>query len=191
MRKIIYIILLLMTPLAAAWSQVSFGIKAGVNIANQAYKSSGISISPSSLAGFHGGVYLNAKFGKFGLQPEAYFSMAGAKFDNDKVNFNYISVPILFRYNVTDFLNLHLGPQFGILVSAKSTSGSITADIKDQANTLDFGVAGGIGLDLPFGLSAGLRYVAGLANIQKDTSGGETVKNNIFQIYVGYKLFGK
>lgn len=198
MKKIFPLVLLLATMLTtAAWSQVSFGIKAGLNISNQAFSfsSGGITISPKPLVGFHGGVYLNAKFGKFGIQPEAYYSMQGSKFEDSgstvKFNFNYINVPILLRYNVTDFLNLHLGPQFGILMSAKATDGSQTLDIKEDVKTLDVSIAAGIGVDLPFGLSGGARYVAGLTNIEKDNPDGEKLKNSIIQIYLGYRLFGK
>lgn len=195
MRKITLPIIIVMTVITGAWSQVSFGIKAGVNIANEAVSGSGITISPSSVAGFHGGIYLHAKFGKFGLQPEAYYSMAGAKVTSsgvkDQVKTNYISVPILLRYNVTDFINLHAGPQFGILMSAKETFNGTTSDIKDQIKSGDFGLAFGIGFDLPMGFNGGVRYVAGMSNIDKSSSSGTKTKNNIFQIYLGMRLFGK
>jgi hypothetical protein len=173
-----------------AMAQFSLGLKAGLNVANQTYSMSGISISPSSLTGFHGGLWANFKFGKFGLQPEAYYSTQGSSLSSGGVTstnkFNYINIPILLRYNITNFLNLHAGPQFGLLASAKSDG----LDVKSQVKSLDFSAAVGAGFDLPFGLMGGLRYCAGLTNIDK-TNSGTSVKNSIFQIYVGYRLIGK
>src|SRR5260221_1237987 len=62
----------------SAWSQVSFGIKAGLNIANQVNTGGSFTSSPGKMLGVHGGVYLHAKMGEFGLQPEAYYSMYGS-----------------------------------------------------------------------------------------------------------------
>lgn len=194
MRKITLTIIFATTIITGAWSQVNFGIKAGVNISNQVYSGGGVTYSPSSLLGFHGGVYLHAKFGKFGIQPEAFYSMAGSKVTfsgaSNAVKTNYISLPILLRFNITDFFNIHAGPQFGLLVSAKQTSNGTTTDIKNQMESSDFSIAGGMGFDLPMGLNGGARVVAGMSDIEKSAS-TQKVKNFIFQVYLGMRLMGK
>jgi hypothetical protein len=194
MKKITLTIILAMAVITGAWSQVSFGIKAGLNIANQVYTGGGFTSSPGSLLGFHGGVYLHAKMGKFGIQPEAYYSMTGSKptFSgaSNAVKTNYISLPILLRWNITDFFNIHAGPQFGLLLSAKQTFNGTTTDIKNQMKSGDFGIAGGAGFDLPMGLNGGARIVAGMSDIDNSASTTK-VKNFIFQVYLGLRLIGK
>src|SRR3981189_1793477 len=67
MKKVALTIIIATAVITGAWSQVNFGIKAGLNIANQVYTGGGFTSSPGSLLGFHGGVYLHAKMGKFGI----------------------------------------------------------------------------------------------------------------------------
>ena len=99
---------------------VSGGIKAGLNLSNMTFSSSGYTTSPSFSPALHGGVYLTAMFSEhLGLQPEVLFSGQGAKSDNDKYKLNYITVPVLVRYNVNSLLSFHAGPQVGFLMSAK------------------------------------------------------------------------
>jgi hypothetical protein len=194
MRKITLTIIIAMTAITGAWSQVNFGIKAGVNVASQVYSGGGVTYSPSSVLGFHGGVYAHIKFGKFGIQPEAYYSMAGSKVSfsgaSNAVKTNYISLPILLRFNITDFFNIHAGPQFGLLVSAKQTYNGTSTDIKNQLKSGDFGIAAGAGFDLPMGLNGGARIVAGMSDIDKSAS-TQKVRNFIFQVYLGMRLMGK
>ena len=194
MKKITLTIIIATAGITGAWSQVNFGIKAGVNIANQVYTGGGFTSSPGSLLGFHGGVYLHAKMGKFGIQPEAFFSMAGSKPTlsgaSNAVKTNYISLPILLRWNITNFFNIHAGPQFGLLLSAKQTLNGTTTDIKKQVKSGDFGIAGGAGFDLPMGLNGGARVVGGLSDVSNTSSTTKT-KNFIFQVYLGMRLMGK
>jgi hypothetical protein len=106
-----------------------------------------------------------------------------------KLPFDYISVPVLLRFNVSENINLHAGPQVGFLLSAKITDGDDSIDIKEGFTGTDFGAAFGIGGD--FGkFNGGLRYYLGFANIIEDTTDGGTFKNNAFQIFLGYRLFG-
>ena len=91
----------------------------------------------------------------------------------------------MLRYNVTPIFNLQAGPQLGLLMSATSDG----TDIKSQLKSTDFGAAFGLGIDLPMGLNFAARYVVGLTDLQA-TSTAVTVKNQVIQLSVGYKLFG-
>lgn len=188
-KYLIMIIVILSTP--AVLAQVSGGVRLGVNIANQKAEIDGDSDTGDSKIGFLGGFYLTANISeKFGIQPELLFSGMGSR-DKDldfDLPFNYLSIPVMFRYNLTENFNLHAGPQLGFLLSAKATDGDSSIDIKDSFKGTDFGAAFGLGVD--FGkINAGARYYLGLSNIADD-SGNDTFKNNAFQIFVGYKLFG-
>jgi hypothetical protein len=194
--KKIYVLLAAITISTAALAQgVSGGIKLGVNFASQKFESDGFSVSPDGLVSFHGGLFLTAMVTEnFGIQPELLYNSMGSSFEfgseEMKMKFTYLSVPVLLRYNPVSVFNLHAGPQFGILMNAVAELDGEEEDIEDM-KTLDFGVAIGAGLDLPMGLTASVRYTAGLANIA-DTEDGDdtTMKNNVFQVSLGYKLFG-
>jgi hypothetical protein len=113
MNKVIFTGLALVLSISSFAQGLSFGVKAGVNFATQNWESSSFSLSPDGRTGFHGGVYVKAMITeKFGIQPEAYYSMQGSEINilstNTKVNMDYINVPILLRYNITDFFNLHV-----------------------------------------------------------------------------------
>lgn len=140
-----------------------------------------------------GGLYLTANVTeKFAIQPELLFSAMGAT-DPDisdvKYQFNYVSLPVMLRYNITENFILQAGPQLGFLMSAKVSDGDNSIDIKDGFKGIDFGAGFGAGVD--FGkFNAGIRYYLGLSNIAEDTQADETYKNNGIQIFAGYRLFG-
>jgi hypothetical protein len=110
----------------------------------------------------------------------------GSKFDDEVSKIDYVSIPVLIRFNFAKIVNIHVGPQFGVLLSAKAED----VDFKDELKSTDLGVAAGVGLDLPMGLIVSARYVAGLSDIN-DAGGDLKLKNNVMQLSVGYKLFGK
>lgn len=197
MKKQLLIGLFVCAIVPAAMSQISGGVRLGANIANQKFDAEGLSISPDSKLGLLGGLYLTASLSdKIGIQPELYFSSMGSKLDvqgfESTTKLNYLSLPVLVRYNFTENISLQAGPQLGFLLSAKGEVDGTSEDIKDSFKGLDLGAAIGLGVDFgPF--NGGLRYVLGLANTsdESDPDGGDfTVKNNSLQIFVGYRLFG-
>lgn len=192
MKRIITTVGLIALTIGFVNSQsISIGARAGLNLAKQTISGSGISASPDSRTSFILGGYATIMFNdNMGIQPELFYSGTGAKSGSATERINYLTLPIFFRYNVTKNVHFLGGPQIGILLSAKDESGGTTTDIKDQVNSTDIGFVPGVGVDFgPF--NAGLRYSIGLSNIAKNSTSGFTVKNNIFQIVVGYKLFGK
>jgi len=197
MKKLLLPFCLLLAGVVTTNAQgVAIGARAGLNLANQSISSSGVSVSPDSRLGFFVGAYAKIMVSdKIGVQPELFYSSVGSKWPDagsgvQTIKTDYLTLPVFFRYNVTDNFHLLAGPQFGILMSASNKDNSGTNDIKDQLNSSDFSGVVGAGLD--FGpLNAGLRYNFGLSNIEKNAPSGETVKNNVFQIVAGFKLFGK
>jgi hypothetical protein len=199
MKKIYLSSLFIAITFSAAFSQgVSGGLRLGMNIANQTSSLNGISISADSKIGLMAGAYLTIMTSeKFGIQPELVYSQYGSSATSNgqsaSNNFNYLSLPVMLRYNVAEKLNLQVGPQLGMLLSATRTSGSSSIDLKDQASGIDFGAAFGLGVDLG-DFNLGARYYLGLTNLEKNSSiQGLTVKttNNTIQLFVGYRLFGK
>ncbi len=128
---------------------------------------------------------------KFGVQPEVLYSGQGYKQNGGTMKVNYVTVPVLLRLNFTEVFSMHLGPQIGILASAKAEINGESEDMKEYLKGTDIGAALGLGVDLPMGLNFGARFVKGFSNIIEETDGDYKQKNFAFQVSVGYKLFGK
>ena len=171
---------------------ISGGLKLGLNLANQTISSDYATTSPNFRPTIHAGGYVTVMLSEhFGVQPEILYSGQGAKNGNAVNKFNYLTVPVLLRYNFTDLFSIHAGPQVGILMSAKADAGNGEQDVKDQLKSTDIGIAAGLGVDLPMGLNFGFRFVKGMTNIVENSTNGLKYKNYNLQFSVGYKLFGK
>jgi len=182
----------LITTVAAA--QIQFGIKAGLNLANLHESPSEPGVSLSMKPNLHaGGLVYIPLFANFGLQPELMYSGQGAKASANgtdvKLNLGYINIPVLFKYKDPSGFFAEIGPQVGILISAKSKSGSVSVDSKDSFKSTDIAGALGIGYLSSLNLGFDARYCLGFTNIAKDATDGTTVKNNTIQIGVFY-VFG-
>lgn len=167
----------------------SIGARAGLNLAKETASGGSGSVSLNTRTSFLLGGYATILFNdNLGLQPELFYSSLGATSGSDVEKLNYISLPIFFRYNVNENVHFLLGPQISILMSAKDKVGGTTTDVKGNFNSTDLGIVPGVGVD--FGkFNAGLRYALGLSNIAKNAPSGYSLKNNVFQIVVGYKIF--
>jgi len=201
MKKNVLTLLAVLALSTAAFAQTptEFGIKAGVNIANYGGDIEGT----DARTGLHVGVVAEMKLSdNFSVQPELLYSMQGAtyseSFDDvpgeitDKLDF--ILLPVMAKYYIIDGLSLEVGPQFGILLSAKSEAeaGGETAeaDIEVYRN-FDMALNGGVGYELPMGLFVQARYSLGVTNIIEDTNDSIddfVLTNNNFQLSVGYKF---
>jgi len=166
----------------SANAQIQFGVKGGVNLANQTYEVGGISASPDMLIGFQLGGFASFNLSEqIALQPELLFSQYGCKVADLKFNMNYISVPVMVKYSFGAF-KVMAGPQLGYLISAKFDG----EDAMDGLKKIDMGVAFGAGYEMENGIGIDARYYLGLANVADVTD--YTVKNSAIQIAVSYKF---
>ena len=199
MKKLLLTSFVTVLALYSFGQGISGGVKAGANLANQKWTSQGISLDTKAKPGLLAGVFVVAMINeKFGIQPELLFTMQGSRWDfsgdDSKFKYNYLAVPVLFRYNITEMISLHAGPQFGFLMSAEAEDESgDTEDIKDDMKGIDFAGATGVEFDLPSGLGFGARYVLGISNVAEDDADfdGLEIKNRAFQLYVKYTIFGR
>src|SRR5690606_10304231 len=173
---------------ALAQQEVKFGPKAGVNFANL----SGADDSEMK-TGFHVGAVVEIKFNeKFSVQPEVLYSAQGASFNalgvDGEIKNDYINVPIMAKYYIVEGFSVELGPQIGFLMKSETEVGNITNDSKDFYKSTDFGLNFGLAYDLPMGLFVGARYNLGLSDIRENTNVGDTTKNGVIQVSVGYKF---
>jgi hypothetical protein len=187
MKKLVLSLVALVAFASVSFAQLSGGIRAGLNLANQKYSVGSDSESGDMKAGFLLGLYLTGNLSEnLAIQPELVYSGFGTKEDDESLNLGYLSIPVLLRYNINEMINVHLGPQFGILMSAKAED----EDVKDAYKGADMGLTVGVGLD--FGaFNAGARYYAGLSNIVEENDLIDLEgKNSAIQIVLGYRLFG-
>ena len=162
------------------------GIKSGSNFATQNIKS--IS-GTKSITGLHVGVFTYIKLPLiFGIQPELQYSTQGTKINSSTIrSINYLNVPILVRSSFGP-MNIHFGPQFGILTGAINEVSGIPTDIKDKFLKRDFSLILDVSVEPVDRFIFSVRYVKGLKNISDDDPFANDTKNTTFQFSFGYVL---
>ncbi|MET0759396.1 MAG: porin family protein [Flavobacterium sp.] len=209
MKKVILSVAALFAFGFVSAQDVKFGIKGGVNFATL----TGDVEDTSMKVGFNVGGLVEIKVSeKFSVQPELLFSTQGAKEEysetsgadsykvENNLNLGYLNIPIMAKYYVIDKFSLEAGPQFGFLMSAKSdytetqTVGGVTStfseevDVKDEMNSVDFGINFGAGYDFTENISAGVRYNLGLSDISDEQEDNFEVQNSVISVSIGYKF---
>ncbi len=171
---------------------ISFGVKGGVNFATV----TGDDIdSPDSRTSFHVGALAEFPISDmFSIQAEALYSGKGFDFefegtdgDNAELQLDYIDVPVLAKIYVTEGLSFEVGPQLSFLVNEEVDLNPNSDDgdfVLDEAESFDFGVAGGVSFITNMGLFATGRYTLGLSDVYQDAD----IHHSVFQLGVGYKF---
>ena len=187
MKKFIIVIftLLLAAPL---YSQVQFGIKAGVStdftFTDQTFEGTDIDVIIQSAEdaewGFQGGVFMKAGFGEFYLQPELILATATNSVTYEDVEaggapviynqkFTKLNIPVLLGFKIA-FLRINAGPAAAVMIGEPK-------DIIDGATYkgATFGYQAGVGFDLFNKLTFDIRYEGNLNQFGDEiTIGGET-----------------
>ncbi len=187
-----------MTPdYAESLSKVSFGVKGGFNFSTQDFNfqttEESFDLGTASLTSIHFGVFADIPLSeKFGLRPEVLYSKEGAKINliitDFKQKFDFIKVPVLFRYGISGKLSVHAGPQFGFLVNEELDVDIDDIEIIESAyKSFELSAAIGAEFEISNGFFLGARYNIGLSDMS-DTEGA-SLKNNNFQGYLGVTLF--
>ncbi|MBP6387184.1 MAG: PorT family protein [Pseudarcicella sp.] len=188
---------------------ISFQVSAQDIAFKVGYNYSDVLASPEPLnaftnrQSFHAGLAIkNIKISpKIGIQPELLFSNQGFSVASyGDVSLNYISLPILFTFPVTEGLDLQVGPQFNYLLNADLSIPKtiFSLSYKGLFNDFDAGAVAGLEYQVHKNISLGGRYYLGMANVNKDfTLGTTTTLNDYFnlnntnaQLFVSFS-FGK
>jgi opacity protein-like surface antigen len=189
MKKFFIVIftLLLATPL---FSQVKFGIKAGVSTdfpySSQELVGGGVDLVLEDLEnaqwGFQGGAFLRAAFGGFYVQPELLIATATntltleGTVDGQPFNevldqkFTKLNIPVMLGFKLA-FLRIHAGPAASILFNEPKE----LTDVKATYNKATFGYQAGVGFDLLKRLTVDVRYEGNLSKFGEEVViSGET-----------------
>jgi len=193
MKKLFFAVMALSLAFASQAQGVRIGAKLGANfnkITGQSFKE-GYDLS------YHAGGFLEIDLNKkWGLQPEVYFNQttttrtsqfstfysANPNASTD-VKLNYLSIPILLRYNVGNMLTLNAGPQFSILMNHDKT---LLQNGGSAFKNGDFAMAAGAQLNLKMLRIYG-RYNIGLNNIN-DIDNRDQWKSQQLQLGLGVRL---
>ena len=128
------------------------------------------------------------------LESGLYFSMRGAKKDDNSVALNYLEIPILMKYGIqaTDEIAVlpYLGPTFGFGIGGKwktAGKGSVNSFASDRFLRPDVGLKLGCGVEYNK-LYAELGYQFGITNIadwKKNATDDASVHNGAFFVNIG------
>lgn len=182
----------------AATSQAQ-GIRLGAKLGANLNKISGQSFNDGFDLGYHVGGFLEIDLNKkWGIQPEVLWSQTSTKrtsfntlyandinpLNNDqKIKLDYLSIPILLRYNVGNILTLNVGPQFGILLNQDKT---LLQSGESAFKSGDFSMVAGGQLNFKYIRIYG-RYNIGLQNIN-DIDDKDKWTNQQIQLGLGLRF---
>jgi hypothetical protein len=217
MKKITFLCLFLL--FGSAEAQVRFGVRAGMNLANQRIKippSENFTVPEFSLdtrnqMSFHAGGSVNWYVTDFLIvQPNLLFSMRGMRYtnagngytDEGKLTLYYAELPVyaMFKQDV-GLAELFIGTGgyvgYGLSGGDKYTTsantGSIAADQKiafgRDFKKLDYGIGFQGGINFSFNLQLNIFYQIGLQDIEKAYFGYQTYNRN-FGVSLAYLIGG-
>lgn len=198
MKKLFFAAVAVFGFVSVQAQDVKFGAKGGLNLANITGSDAGGS---NMKAGFHVGAFVEIPIAnKLIIQPEIHYSNQGAQQDGSfegfnfdaKFQLNYINVPVMFKYAITEKFFLEGGPYVGFLTSAKvevdiAGIGSNSEDVKELFKSTDFGLGIGMNYDFSDVIFANVRYQVGLTQIG-DSGEGDDIKNSVIQIGLGFRF---
>ncbi|TFG42296.1 MAG: PorT family protein, partial [Bacteroidia bacterium] len=175
-----------------------FGIKAGVNVANQYSPGSKEVFEAKSIAGINAGGYYSYFISRvLGVQAELSVSVKGSHWkdynfsqEEAKDILTYFDLPLLIRYQPVPLISIHAGPQVSYLARAMQYDyeTKLKGAIDEYYKLLDFGLVFGIEANLPNNIGFTVRYVRGLKSVYAPDGYNFESYNNYFQFTAGYRF---
>lgn len=206
---LIALFILWLTPHLKA-QETRFGFKGGLNYSSVVGDlTDGIKFRFSG----HGGVFLEMDFSyKFALQPELLYSSQGFQFSSDlaqidgnptpggndfrtNVQLNFLTVPILGKFRLSEKFALEFGPQFGFLLNQitkiKNLDELNSSNAKSRTSIsgnfqLDYGAAIGASIRINDQFSIAPRFYVGLRNRLNGLDGNLQNYNAAIQLSANY-----
>ena len=175
MKKLFVIVLVVLVSIPV-FSQIKFGIKAGVSTTSLSMKtlktvnSGTTSYTVEALKdakyGFHGGAFMRLTLLGIYLQPELLFSTRTNEYTVKNVqtsassivkqNFNKLDIPVMLGLKLGP-VRLNAGPAASLLINSPKDLIN-HPDFKNMYSRMTFGYQAGLGLDILNTLTIDLRY---------------------------------
>ncbi len=210
MKKYFIILILMVTTASYAVSQSpTFGVQAGITLANEKAKFENTSEKNDSKIGFTAGVLADFPLQEnLSFQPSINFTQKGGKskendFGSEKITLNYLEVPLNFVYKVGERGQAYfgLGPVLSVGLSGKdkfefegaTEEEDITFGSNEDEDLKRFEFSGNIlaGYMITDGLSITANYNMGISSIVHSNNNIDaSLRNNYFGIRLGYLLSG-
>jgi hypothetical protein len=154
--------------------EFSFGIKGGLNYAmggeiqglssNSTYSTD--TYNPESAIGFHGGAFIEMRFGKFLIRPEALYTSAETEFtfvnSTSAYNVEQLTIPLLVGYNIYGPLDIYAGPAYNNIIDATLENTLNTIVVQNSPLAIQAGIKAGVGR-----FELDLRYSRSMASEQR------------------------
>lgn len=177
---------------APAWGQgIAGGGKVGVNFARISQSSLGFDALDMKVGVVAGGFLDVGVTEMFSIQPEALFTMKGARTNDSPrvwLNIDEIEIPVLAKLRfppgtVRPFMVA--GPGFGFVTRARATQGDLEDDFKDDLETFDLSVVVGAGVEFARWMVEG-RYDVSVRDVDKDEF--NDARNHVVSVLVGFRF---
>lgn len=176
-------------------AQITYGVKAGVNLADVSF-SGGTDVPSSRRVGPFAGAFATVPlWERISVQPEAIYTVKGtslevADLESDYI-VDYLEVPVLARYRVTQRVHVFAGPSMAFRLRARNRfefDGSTEEiDVAGDVERFDLAAVGGVGVEFGRWLLDG-RMTYGLSDTDADTSDEVTIRNRAFSIAMGFRF---
>ncbi|MBE5032726.1 porin family protein [Gallalistipes aquisgranensis] len=127
------------------------------------------------------------------VEADLLYAMNGFRVHGDngvksKINLDYIYMPVVAKFYLTDGLNFQLGARFGYLVTSKEdVDGGDKYTIRDAINRYDVDLLAGLAYDFDFGMIIEGRYNIGATKMLRVAS-ANPMTNGALEFSVGWRF---
>jgi opacity protein-like surface antigen len=197
MKKLLAILFTVLIALPA-FSQLNFGIKAGLSTTSitmadaKSITSGGTTYTIDKLKGanygIHFGVFGRLNISKLYIQPELLFATRSNEYNLSKVNSLVDSISVVQNFNKLD-IPVMIGLKFGAVRINAGPVGSLRLsspkdlvndpDFKAMYASMTFGYQAGVGIDILKKLTIDLRYEGSLKKYQNQIENAAGTKFNL------------
>ncbi|MEJ7679598.1 MAG: porin family protein [Segetibacter sp.] len=128
---------------------------------------------------------------KLSIQTEYLYSQVNAEDKSTEIKYflNYLSMPVLLKYQLYSNIAVIAGPQAGLLITAKKKSVGTSSNMTHDTEERSFGLAAGLEFKVIKDASLNARYVYGLNHIGiGQRSAVKEFKLEQFQLTVSVKF---
>jgi hypothetical protein len=149
-----------------------FGFKVGTNVTNMNFNKGipppAAPIQASWKPGFVAGFLLRVPINNnLSIQSEYLYTYVLGQDKSTGVEYklNYLSMPVLLKYQIANKVALEAGPQFDLLINAKKKAGETSSDITHDTEERNLGITAGLEYKVINDISLSARYLSGVSHI--------------------------
>ena len=209
MRKIFtifFIILFISSSLLAQKKKfhlsLDYGVKTGMNFSHLLLRDLSDNVAHDFNSkwrtGFVLGMYVKVPvYKKFSVQPEFLYSSMGGDYytptssslgyQHVRDRYNYFSIPLLAKYQLTHCVNIVAGPQFDFLIAGRERNSEGTFKVSDDLKDFDGLVTGGVEFLTGKTVNWMIRYMKGFNDVENRANGVRFYQEAI-QATIGIKF---